>query len=530
MNPSLVTPQEKNDKASDVPSHRDANISIAQARPLLTSVAPKCGWRRLLQDSMTVGGATAIGQVLGAMTAVLLRALMSPVQVGIWQGLKLALSYGNYAGLGVSKAVAREVSLSSGGSASASLRQRINLAFSVNTLMSVAYAIALIVVAVVLAVNGTQLAWQWSIGLVAIAVLAILQRFVTFRVTLMRAEHQVKSTSLLSLQEAVITLLATAVCVWLWGLVGLYVSTALVMLASCWFLHLRHNHRFRFAWHTSEIASLIRVGGPLLAAGVMSSLFRSLDKIVLLTTASDGEFQLGCYSTALLVAAQLFGLANIFGSVCGPRLAQSFGQTNDHISVARLNLRLVELMALGLALPAALAITAGPWLLGLLLPDYRAGLPALVPMTWGTVALGLAMPCQHCHVAWNRGRTLLVALTCATVCAIVLNVFAVMLGGGMYRIAIATMVTYGLYFAVLAWLTIRIVPLAELRARIIGAAIALSPIVLATTLAYAGVATEAVGVGISSVVALGCWGAVLWYGWRRQGWRDIFTRPGADKN
>ena len=52
--------------------------------------------------------------MLGAVTSLLLRMLLSPAQMGIWQAVKLLLSYGNYANLGISKGAAREYTVALG--------------------------------------------------------------------------------------------------------------------------------------------------------------------------------------------------------------------------------------------------------------------------------------------------------------------------------------------------------------------------------------------------------------------------------
>ena len=80
----------------------------------MVPAAPVSGWRRVFGDALRVGGATTVGHLLGAATSLLLRMFLDPAQMGLWQGLKLYLSYGNYANLGISKAAARELTLARG--------------------------------------------------------------------------------------------------------------------------------------------------------------------------------------------------------------------------------------------------------------------------------------------------------------------------------------------------------------------------------------------------------------------------------
>jgi len=262
---------------------------------------PLSGWRRVFGDWLTVGSATAVCHVLGAATSLLLRWLLSPAQMGIWQGLKLFLSYGNYANLGISKGAVREFNVALGSGRTDRARRGLNLAFTVNTLSSAIYAAVLVGVGLWVALTASsEWAAQWAIGLLAIAAVAVLARYVTFHVTILRANQDFAATSQLAIIEAVLTLsvggLATlsvgGLAAWRWGLPGLYGGTLVVLLASLVFLRRRAVAVLRPAWDTAEIRRLIAIGAPILLAGTVSSLFRSLDKLMILAYLSDREFQL----------------------------------------------------------------------------------------------------------------------------------------------------------------------------------------------------------------------------------------------
>ena len=115
-----------------------------------------------------------------------------------------------------------------------------------------------------------------------------------------------------------------------------------------------------WAWDTREIRRLIAIGSPMLLAGTVSTLFRSLDKLMILGYLSDREFQLGCYSVALMVTTQLYGLANMLSIVMGPRYGEAFGKSGSRSEVARLAARATELQSAAMSLPSALAIVAAP--------------------------------------------------------------------------------------------------------------------------------------------------------------------------
>src|SRR5690606_5329029 len=111
------------------------------------------------------------------------------------------------------------------------------------------------------------------------------------------------------------------------GLPGLYAAVALVMASTIWYLLRQPPVGLQWAWDGGEIRRMIGIGGPILLAGIASSLFRSLDKLMILGYLSEKEYQLGCYSLGLMVCTQVYGVANKLSGVMSPRYGEAFGRT-----------------------------------------------------------------------------------------------------------------------------------------------------------------------------------------------------------
>jgi O-antigen/teichoic acid export membrane protein len=488
---------------------------------------PLSGWQRMVADWWTVGSATAICHVLGAVTSLLLRVLLSPAQMGIWQALKLFLSYGNYANLGISKGAAREFNVALGSGRTAAARHGLDLAFTVNAITSLLYAAVLTGVAIWIgAASGSLWANAWAVGLVVIAAMTVLARYVTFHVTILRTQQAFATTAQLSVLEAVMTLVVCGLATWRWGLTGLCAGSLVVMLGSLVFVRCHAGAALHWAWEPGEMRRLIGIGAPILLAGTVSSLFRSLDKLMILAYLSDREFQLGCYSVAVMVAAQLFGLGNMLAVVTGPRYAESYGRWGDRRAVAKLAARASELQAAAMALPAALALLAAPALLAWLLPDYRTGLPPLVWLVPGVVASVLALPGSQYLVAVGRQRRALAVVLIATALAVLGNHVALRGGYGLIGVAAATAAGYAIYYV----LVVAVSLWGELdrpdRVRYVAmVALALGPtLTLAVLLERAWPATGTdwtmVLAKVAAVVVV--WGLSIAIEWRHGGWANQF--------
>lgn len=494
-------------------------------------VAPVTGWRCLLADWTVVSGATAVCHALGAVTSVLLRMLLDPAQMGVWQAMKLLLSYANYANLGISKGAAREFTVALGHGDTGRAKRGLDLAFTVNTLSSLLYAAVLVGAGIWIGLSGDgKWSGAWAVGLVTMGGLAVVSRYVTFHVTLLRSKQNFNVTSQLSILEAVLTLAVCGLATWRWGLWGLYGGTLAVLLGALVFVRRRRAVTLGWAWDSGEIRRLVAIGGPILLAGTVSSLFRSLDKLMILGYLSDREFQLGCYSVALMVTVQLYGLGNMLSIVMGPRYGESYGRSGDRGATARLAAQATELHAAALALPGGLAIVAAPPLLAWLLPDYQSGLAPLVWLVPGVLALCVALPAAQYLVAVDRQTRALAAVVIAAILAAVGNHLALSGGYGLVGVAAATAAGYAAYCVLIVSISIWPELDRACRLRYLWMlALALAPTVtLAMVLERLRPGVEAdwsMTLAKSAAVAL-VWSLTVAIGWRHGEWREAIRGEG----
>lgn len=491
--------------------------------------APVTGWRRLLGDWAVVGSAELVCQGMGSVTSLLLRVFLSPAQMGIWQAVKLFLSYANYANLGISKGAARELTIAMGRGDLRSVQHGLNLAYTVNTLSSFVYAAVLVAAGLWVGLTSQGVwAHAWGAGLAVGGLLAVLGRYVTFQVTVLRAKQAFRLTSQVSVLEGLMTLGVGCLATWLWGLPGLYLGTLSVLLASLSYLTWRGGLELRWAWDRQEIRRLIAIGAPILLASVLASVFGSLDRLMILAYLKDREFQLGCYSLTLMVATQLFGIGNMLSIVMGPRYGEKFGHSGDRQSVARLAARATELQAAVMALPAALALVLAAPVLGRLLPDYRTGLAPLVWLLPGVLLQSLALPASQFLVAVDRQNRALVALLIATGLAAGGNHLALTHGYGLNGVAASTALSYASYFALCVGISIWGDLSARERVRYLAMlGLALGPTLgLAIVLDYLlpGLTQSWLMTAAKLVAVLAAWGASVRLGWHHGHWRESLRR------
>ncbi len=414
--------------------------SLARAFGLVFPARPVDDrWRRLAADVGRVGTATVVCQVLGLATSLLMRGLLDPAQMGIWQAWKMFLSYGNYFNLGISKGAAREWSVALGRGETQAAARGLDLAFTVNTLTSLAYGIALAGAGLWMALAGDgPWAATWSAGLIALGLVVVLQRHVTFHVGILRAGQEFRSSSRLSIVEALLTLVLGSLATWQWGVHGLYGATVGVLIGSWIYVKLCGARRLHWDWHGGEILRLIGIGSPILAGGVLLTFFRSVDKLMILVCAPDGEFQLGCYSIALLVGGQLYSVGNALSIVVGPRYATLYGAMECRRRVALFAAQTSQFQAAVLAWLGGVAIVAAPAVLGAAFPSYASG---LAPLGWVVIAgigLGVSLPASQYLTAVGLERRALAAMVPPALLSAGGNYLVLTQGGDLNGVAAVT--------------------------------------------------------------------------------------------
>lgn len=359
-----------------------------------TDNAPTTGWRRLVGDCLLVSGVGLVCQALGTVTAVGLRMALNPAQMGVWQTVKMILSYVNYANLGVSKGAARQWAIARGQGAPQAAEEGLHVAFTVNTLSSLLYAGVVLLAGAAVVWAGDSSA-EWIGGMAVAALLAALQRHVTFHITLLRTAQQFGVTSRLALMEAGLTLLVAVWAARQFGLWGLYGATLVVMLAAWGYVEHARVVRLRWAWNGQQMRRLVKIGMPILLSGLIHGLLRSVDKWTILALLPEGTAQLGCYSAAVMVFAALEGLGNSMATVFLPRYGEKYGQVGRRREAAQLAARTSELQAVLVGMAALGAWWVARPVLGYLLPAYRPGLEALRWLLPGAMALCLALPASQ---------------------------------------------------------------------------------------------------------------------------------------
>lgn len=491
-----------------------------------TATAPDraFGARRATRDSVMVALGGQVERVLGIATALILRWGLDPARLGVLSSLRVALDQTNKSSLGVGLGAVQEIPMLRASGRHDEAQRVADVACTANTITCTLYALGLLCVAS-LGWAGGPLAAEWTFGMAAVAGLALIQRRLSFHIAVLRAHGAFAVTTELDVAEAVATVALTAAGIAMAGFWGVLASIGAILVFKIMYLHWRHPLRFRWVWDARVVWRLMRVGLPIFATTAAFGTLASLDRLLVLWLLPEGARALGLYSVALLAAGWGLDLAGRVGTVLYPHFQTTMGRTGQVDRVLRQAAGAAEVMAPVLSAAGALAFVAGPPLLGVVLPRYAEGLPALGPLAFGTAFLGLTWPARQAMVAVGRPYRLCAA-TLIGVAAVAIGAALGASRGGLAGLATGVTLGYAAVWLLTEWVGLR----ASLGARAwwwhiarvllpvgwcLASAIALAPAV-GDKFDFAELSMRMMGLG----VALSPWGWVLHQSWRRAGMRE----------
>ncbi len=201
-------------------------------------------------DSIVVTLGGQLERALGTLTALALRWGLDPASLGVYTGLRLFLDNTNRSSLGIGLGAVQQIPILRAAGREAEARRVADIAATTNTLTCLAYAVLLVAWAWIRAplLAGDPLAAEWTWGLVAVAGLALIKRYESFLIAVLRAHQQFALTTELDILEALVSAVAVSAGLWLAGFWGLLAAVGVILVAKIAYLHARHPLRFGWAW------------------------------------------------------------------------------------------------------------------------------------------------------------------------------------------------------------------------------------------------------------------------------------------
>lgn len=356
------------------------------AAPVVAQDAATTHHRKILKDTLFLNGAMTVGQVFAVVQSLLVMRVLDPAGYGIWLGLVILLSYASYVHLGVDDGLGIRLPYYRGQNEERRAIESTNTAYSVWTGLTIVFAIGIGGFALL----ARQQSAVTKAGLIAVAVLVVLQQQIAFYDRWLSSQASFRRVSTLSTAQSFISVSLIVPLAYALGIYGVMLGTVATSFVM-WLLWSR-SAGFRASWRfsASSLADLLRVGMPLLLVSLSWTLIKTIDRVLILRLL--GPASLGLYGITGIGGNFLYSLMHKAGSAISPHITEEMGRSGDSPEALRKYLiKPTLLFAAASVAGIMLLLFVVPLLVELVLPRYRPGIGAFYLFVPGFFFLGITM-------------------------------------------------------------------------------------------------------------------------------------------
>jgi O-antigen/teichoic acid export membrane protein len=355
---------------------------------------------------------------------------LGPVTWGVWQLLYLILAYSSFIHLGVINGMNREIPVLNGSGDQKSVR--LIRSVVLGSVLASSLMAGLVIFVFAFSIDAVPAAGplRWMPMLL---VVYLLHRYLE---VYLRSDKLFGHVSLQQLFLAVVFPTIAIPLLIAQNLPGYIIGQSLAIFLTCLFITMSSPIRLRLRFNLAETIRLLKIGFPIMTAGILYALMMTVDRVIISTLLTMQ--QLGYYSLSILVMGSLTLIPMVVGQQIYPRMAEAWGRTSTCKELAPWIRRQI-IMSIGLTAPMIVAAyIILPPIVQQFLVDYVPGITAMkitlvAPLFWGlTSAFGNFLNTV------NKQTYLLLFQALAVCLNIILNVILIQLGLGITGVAIGT--------------------------------------------------------------------------------------------
>ena len=394
----------------------------------------------LIGEFVLFSASTVVYQLSRLAVSLIVARWVGPEEFGTWNALNLMLLYGVVVTLGIPNGMNRDVPLLMGQGNPSAAQRIANSSFWFVLLVNTAVGLFISVVGLVLNQPLSHL-------FLAMGVLFLAWQVYQYFQLRLKCYIRFRLMSLQQFAFAVLLPMFALPLAYEWGIPGFIVGQAIVALLACLLIVCWDPIKINFCWDWRGLRNLVKIGFPIMAAGLLYSLLTSVDRWVIINFL--GMETLGHYTLAILCLGVLSLLPAVVAQQMYPRMAFLFGQTRNKRSLLPLIVR-QSLIGTVVTVPILVATyVVLPFLVYWYMPAYRLGIaPArillvglgFIPLAGGVGNFLNTVGKQGYYLAVQAGAVLI------NFC---LDALFVKLGWELSGVALGAALSYALYAIIL---------------------------------------------------------------------------------
>lgn len=380
---------------------------------------------------------TQLTQVITLVAAIVSRRFLGPTQTGIWATLQIVVDYSKYATMGVLDAAAREIPLLLGRDEKSQAEEIKNLTFTFIIYSSLVLCGLIASAAFIFRSHFRQ---EVVYGLFFVAAVIFLQRVNNLLISLLRCYKKFHVEAGFMIVSAIVNAVLVSFLTYKFKIYGFIVALILSFVFNIVFLVSRYDYRFKWVSRFESLKPLLVYGFPLMIIGILGTLVKSVDKIVI--TKALGFEALGYYSIALMACSYIGNYAISVAIVLVPHFQERFGKQKNAEDLEVYLLKASKAYALTMPMMIGLAWFGVPLAVDFLLPKFGQGIHAMKILVLSLYFIALIQPFHDFLITIKKHLLLIPILMLSALMAVVFDISAIRAGWGIEGVALGAVGTF----------------------------------------------------------------------------------------
>ncbi len=286
-----------------------------------------------------------------------------------------------------------------------------------------------------------------GVGIFVNSVLVGMNYMVTFLDVQRKSEGKVISASFIVIVKSLALFIVGYFLVRQYTYYGLFIALLISSLIPI-ILNTKQLFKFRVAFDSKMIASMIQSGLPLLITSLIWTIMMSIDKLVILRFMTMTE--LGIYSTALMGFSAVVLVPNSFSQIFYIKMSIKYGESGSSSVLMKYADYFTLIISVCSAYVALIAYYALPLIVNKFIPNYVDGVPATKILILGVSLFSTTVMYSNIFSVLKLNKELLKYTSMLCVFNLVFSTgLVLLLGKEIEYVAIGTSLAYGCYSLIL---------------------------------------------------------------------------------
>lgn len=372
---------------------------------------------------------------------------LGPSSYGIWNMLKVFISFAEYSHLGSFDAMSREIPHNTGRGHEYQNQDMKRVAFTYSFLLS----LLLSVFVCVISFTSYFSEYRVEVQLSSLVFLCISLHW--FNQHVLKGEKKIYELSWYMFGYAFLNTAVGLSLLFPFEIQGLLVGMVITFLILFVALYAKKHLEFRFSFDVKKYKKLIKIGYPILLLSLVFLLMQKIDSILVFLFL--GSEMTGYYGLAAFITLVVHHIPLSLNTVLLPRMMYTLGKTKNIKSISRYLIEPHNILMKGIPILVGLIIINIPWVIYWLLPEYIPAISTLQVLSTAIFFSSLLSLSNNILIAMNKQKKLVKKLLLVLFLVIFLDIVAILLGFGILGVAFATSISLCIAYLVSMILALR---------------------------------------------------------------------------